>query len=470
MSGKLSYEPKLVLDYMDSNEREHMEGLSKEYMEFLNKAKTEREAVKEIQKTLYNAGLLEWDRLLTDGTGWFMNIGGKGLLAFRKGRGGLAKGLRVIITHIDSPRLDLKQRPLYEEADMAFFKTHYYGGIKKYQWLSRPLALHGVIVKEDGSSIELRIGEDESDPVFTVLDLLPHLARKSQYEKKLGEAIEGEKLNVLIGGIPAPKVFKEDKIPTESANKSRVKEMVLNLINQRYGIQEEDLISSEIEVVPAGKAREVGFDKIFIGGYGQDDRVCAFCALKAFLEVEEPPQPLLVWFVDKEEIGSEGQSSARCKVLPLAIREILLKQGLPSDLADSVLFHSKAISGDVNAGLDPDYQEVHEKQNAAKAGYGVVITKFTGHGGKVGANDASAEFMGWIRNVFNKNNVIWQIGELGKVDEGGGGTVSKYLAQYGMDIVDCGPPLISMHSPFEIVHKGDVFMTYKGYKAFFEWH
>ncbi|MDX1778114.1 MAG: aminopeptidase, partial [Thermodesulfobacteriota bacterium] len=368
------------------------------------------------------------------------------------------EGLRILVSHIDAPRLDLKQNPLYEDVDLGLLKTHYYGGIKKYQWVSCPLALHGKIIKKDGSEVDLCIGENETDPVFTIADLLPHLARKSQYEKKLGDAIIGEKLNALAGSIPYP-----DRDTSE-----RVKLQLLQHLHKTYGLVEEDFISAELELVPAGKARDIGLDKSLVGAYGQDDRVCAYSSLQAITEIEQPQPTALALFLDKEEIGSEGNTSAKSRFLEEMVAEIFKCSN--TDCTDrginQALLNSYAISADVNSALDPDYQEVHEKRNAAKMGYGVCITKFTGSGGKFSSSDAHAEYVGMIRRLFNQHDIVWQTGEIGKVDEGGGGTVAKFMASYGLEIIDCGTALLGMHSPFEISSKADTYMTYRAYKVF----
>ncbi len=444
LKEELFYEPKLVWDEITEEEKEISFSLAEEYKKFLDYSKTEREAAGYIKDAAEREGL--YVKMFRE----------KAIAVLKKGKEDIRNGLRIIVSHIDAPRLDLKQRPIYENVDLVFLKTHYYGGIKKYQWLARPLAIHGRIVKADGSYVDIKIGEDESDPVFTVLDLLPHLAKKEQYEKKLADAIEAEKMNVLIGSLPLG----------DRETKERFKLFILKKLKEMYGIVEEDLISAEIEVVPAGKARDVGFDRSLIGGYGQDDRICAFCSLRAILDCKDNKKTAIALFLDKEEIGSEGATSAKSKLLEAVLSEFLEKPSVAEIY--SILMKSKAISADVNGALDPDYKNLHEERNAAKLGYGVCITKFTGHRGKYEANDADAEYVGWIRRLFNKNRVVWQTGELGKVDEGGGGTVAKYLAAYGMEIIDCGPPILSMHSPFEISHKGDLYMTYKGYRVFFE--
>ncbi len=425
------------------------------YKRFLDIAKTEREAAAYIEKTLLDHGFV---RTPTGPKVYSVNKG-KEVIAFRKGQRDLSQGMRIIIAHIDAPRLDLKQNPLYEETDLALLRTHYYGGIKKYQWLAMPLAIHGVVAKTDGTIVTLVLGEDESDPVFSIDDLLPHLSRKHQDEKKLSEAIEGEKLTILFGSLP---LLGEEKEP--------VKKGVLRLLEERYGLSEEDFVSAEIEIVPAFKARDVGIDRSMVGAYGQDDRASAYPLLRAITDLEqEAPWPVLAVFADKEEIGSEGNTGAQSHFIQIFIEDVLESLGV----ADSgrsmrrILFRSKAISADVNGAINPTWQEVHEKQNACYMGGGICVTKFTGHGGKVGANDAHAEYIAEIRQLFAKEQVIWQTGELGKIDEGGGGTVAKFLALYGMDIIDMGAPLLTMHSPFEISCKLDIFESYRAFKAFF---
>ena len=454
---KIMYSPALVWDRLTAKERKEAFAFAEDYKDFLNRAKTEREAVMEIEKRAQKSGFKEAGRPAPQK---------KIYKVFKKKAIGLAvignkpprEGLKIIVSHIDAPRLDLKQNPLYEDVDLGLLKTHYYGGIKKYQWVSCPLALHGKIIKQDGSEVDLHIGEVDTDPVFTIADLLPHLARKTQYEKKLGDAIVGEKLNALAGSIPYP-----DREVSE-----RVKLQILDYLHETYGVVEEDFISAELELVPAGKARDVGWDKSFVGAYGQDDRVCAYGSLQAIREIGQPQTTSLVLFLDKEEIGSEGNTGAKSRFLEEMIAAILRhSKTTPADRGiEQALMNSHAISADVNGALDPDYQEVHEKRNAAKLGYGVCITKFTGSGGKFAASDAHAEYVGVIRRLFNQHNIIWQTGEIGKVDEGGGGTVAKFMASYGLEIIDCGTPLLSMHSPFEISSKADTYMTYRAYKVF----
>jgi aspartyl aminopeptidase len=430
-------------------------GFAEGYKQFLDAAKTEREAVMFLEKALQAQGFG------TDAKGskvYRINRN-KEIIAFRRGSRDLREGVKIVIAHTDAPRLDLKQHPLYEDVDLALLRTHYYGGIKKYQWLAMPLAVHGVVIKTDGSCVDVVIGEDEKDPVFSIDDLLPHLSRRHQDEKKLSEAIEGEKLVVLFGSMP---LMGEEKEP--------VKKAVLALLGDRYGITEDDFVSAEIEIVPAFRARDVGIDRSMIGAYGQDDRASAFPLLKAMLELDaEPSWPALAVFTDKEEIGSEGNTGARSHFIQIFLEDILEEMGVVDSgrALRRILFRSKGISADVNGAVDPTFQEVHEKQNASYMGRGVCVTKFTGHGGKVGANDAHAEYVAEIRDLLDRGHVLWQTGELGKIDEGGGGTVAKFLAEYGMDIIDMGAPLLSMHSPFEISSKLDIYETYRAFKAFF---
>ena len=450
--------PKLVWDVLTDRQNQQAYKIAEDYKSFLDCAKTEREAVAVILRKAETNGFRNIQTTENNPGKFFLVFRNKCIALAVAGKTPLSEGARIIASHIDSPRLDLKQNPLYQEVDLAFFKTHYYGGIRKYQWMATPLALHGKIIKTDGSSMDFVIGEDESDPVFTVSDLLPHLARKVQGEKKLSEAFEGEKLNVLIGSQPLGGEDVED----------RFKLKVLQFFNEKYGLVEEDFACAEIEVVPAGTARDIGLDRSLIGAYGQDDRICAFSALNAILEIDQPKSWVLVFFFDKEEIGSDGNTGAKSLFIENFVSDLLAKTG--EDYSDrnlrKVLMNSMAISADVNGALDPDYQDVHEKRNAARLGYGVCITKFTGSGGKYGSSDAGAEYLGEIRKIFNDNKIIWQTGELGKVDEGGGGTIAKFLAVYGMEIVDCGPALLSMHSPFEISSKADLYMVCKAYKAF----
>jgi len=456
---------RLCIDELSQKELNQALSFSEEYKVFLDKAKTERAAAAEIVKMAEASGFIDIQTALKTPEKYqthkrfFSLFRGKTLALAVTGDRDMTEGCRIIGSHIDSPRLDLKQNPLYEDTDLALLKTHYYGGIRKYQWLSVPLALHGTVVKANGEKIDITIGEAPDDPVFVISDLLPHLAGKSQETKKLSEAFEGEKLNLIAGSF----VLGDDKI------KERFKLQVLKILHDTYNIQEEDFVSSEIEVVPAGRARDIGLDRSLIGAYGQDDRICAFTQLKALIETDRPSKTAIGLFFDKEEIGSEGNTGAKSFFLQDFISDLLqltCKEPCHKNLR-TVIINSQALSADVNAAMDPNFKDVHEKTNAAKLGHGVCITKFTGARGKSGSSDASAEFTGLVRKLFNDNKVVWQTGELGKIDEGGGGTIAKYLANLGMDIIDCGPSVLSMHSPFEVSSKTDVYMTFKAFKTFY---
>ena len=448
----------LVWDSLNQKEKKSVFDFCERYKAFLTEAKTEREAVAYIVRQAESLGYSDIDKGLKGLGKYYKIYKNKCVALWTRGSESMEKGLKIIGSHMDSPRLDLKQNPLYEEQDLALMKTHYYGGIKKYHWLARPLAMHGVVHLKDGTLLPLVIGEKDSDPVFSISDLLPHLA-KAQATKKLSEAFDGEKMNILVGSLPLG----------ESKVKERFKLAILKNLYDRYTITEEDLVSSEIELVPAGPARDIGLDRSLVGSYGQDDRACVFTSLEAFFAVENPKQSCVCLFFDKEEIGSEGNTGAKSRFFEDFVSDLLEMDGTPSTerTLRKVLLNSMMLSGDVNAGIEPDYADVHEKRNAARIGYGVCVTKFTGTGGKSGSSDASAEYMGRIRSIFNSHDIVWQTGELGKVDQGGGGTIAKFLAVYGMDIIDCGPALLSMHSPFEISSKADIYMTFKAYRAFY---
>ena len=456
---KLISRPRLVWDQLNKKEKEKVFDFDKKYQDFLNSAKTEREAVKAVREIALEKGFSS-KPLNTNPIRILKTFQDKLIALSISGKRPIEEGVNIIVSHLDSPRLDLKQNPLYEEVDLVFMKTHYYGGIKKFQWLTRPLAIHGKVIRSDESSLDIIVGEDDGDPVFTVADILPHLAKKVQYDKKVSDAFTAEKLNLMVGSIPFG----------NKDTKERFKLAVLNLLHEKYNLIEEDFISAELEVVPAGKARDVGWDRGLTGAYGHDARSCVFTSLQAITDIVNPQRTALVLFFDKEEIGSDGATGAKSRFLENVLADILITNGKEPFYHEiqKIFMNSRAISADGNGALDPDFQDVHEKRNAARLGYGVCLTKFTGSGGKYGANDANAEYVGWIRNLLNRKKVVWQTGELGKVDEGGGGTVAKFLALYGMEIIDCGPPILSMHSPFEIVHKGDIYMTYKGFRAFFE--
>ena len=442
----------------DMNNMENVMAYSDEYMDFLNKGKTERQCVKEIENLAIKKGFKKIEEVseVKPGDKIYCINRNKNIALFIIGKQDIEKGLKIIGSHIDSPRLDLKPNPLYEDDNMGYFKTHYYGGIKKYQWVTIPLALYGVVVLNDGSSVEISIGDEEDDPVFCVTDLLPHLAAK-QKQKTLADGIEGEDLNVLIGSIP-----------NEDSEKDKVKQNILNLLNSKYNLTEEDFISAEIEVVPAGKARNVGFDKSMILSYGHDDRVCSFAAVKAILDTENPEYTVSAFCADKEETGSNGNTGMHSRFYENTVAELINLQTTYSDLKLRRAFsNSKVLSADVNAGYDPNYSSVYEKNNSCHVGCGVCISKYTGSRGKSGTSVANAEFVGEIRKIFNDENVVWQSGELGKVDEGGGGTIAYILANYNAQVLDCGVGVLSMHAPYEIISKADIFEMYRGYKAFF---
>ncbi len=389
------------------------------------------------------------------------NFRDKSLVLYKKGNQKVSEGFRIVAAHIDAPRIDIKQNPVYEDTDLVLLETHYYGGIKKYQWVTKPMAIRGVIIKGNGDKFKVNIGDEPGDPVFTFTDILPHLSRNVQANKNISEAIHGEKLDLLFGHIPL--ATDDEKI------REKVKQNILNLLKEKYGIEDKDFISAELEIVPQGPAMDVGIDRSMVGGYGQDDRVCAYTAVTALLDAQKVEKPTLIVLFDKEEIGSDGNTGAQSLILEYVISQILNEEGITDySMVREVLMKSEAISGDVTAGVDPNWKEVHELKNAAKLGYGIAISKYTGSGGKYSTNDANAEFVAKIVNIFDKNEVFWQVAELGKVDEGGGGTVAKYLSKYGMEVIDAGTPLLSMHSPFEIASKGDILMTYKAYKSFIE--
>lgn len=425
------------------------------YRKFLDAAKTEREACAEAIRLAEEKGFraFEKGKAYKSGEKIYLNNRGKSLILAVIGSEPLEKGVRLTAAHIDSPRLDLKQNPLYESEELGYFKTHYYGGIKKYQWPTTPLALHGVICKKDGTTVTVTLGEDENDPVFVVTDLLPHLAEE-QYKRPAAKLIKGEELNILIGSRP----FRDEE--TSEA----VKLNLLCLLNEKYGIVEEDFLSAELECVPAFKAKEIGFDRSMIGSYGQDDRVCAYTALRAILDLTETPKLTAVTILtDKEEIGSEGNTGLKSAYLEYFIDDLAEAAGIKGH---TVLSASKCLSADVNAGFDPTFPDAFEKLNAAFLNHGVVATKYTGSRGKSGTSDASAEYVSEIRRLFNENEVVWQTGELGKVDFGGGGTVAMYLANLDIDVIDIGVPVLSMHAPFEITAKNDVYMAYRAFTVF----
>jgi len=428
----------------------------KGYVRFLNHAKVEREAVITSVKIAEDNGFTKYDSTKTYNAGdkvYVVNRN-KNILLTVFGRQTVDKGVRLAIAHIDSPRLDLKPNPLYEANDLALFKTHYYGGIKKYQWTAIPLALHGVVAFKDGSSVTVSIGEDESDPCFCVTDLLPHLAQE-QSAKPMNKAFTGEDLNVLIGSRP----FNNDE------ESELVKLNILNILFEKYGIAEEDFLSAELTLVPAFNAKDIGFDRSMIGAYGHDDKVCAYPALMAAVNAHNPEYTAITLLVDKEETGSDGNTGMQSAFMEHFINELADAQGVKGYAA---LNNSKCLSADVNAAFDPTYASAYEANNSSYINNGVVITKYTGSGGKYSTSDASAEYMAEIRSMLQRENVLWQTGELGKVDGGGGGTIAKYVANLNVDVVDLGVPVLSMHAPMEIVSKVDVYMAYRAFCAFFE--
>ena len=430
------------------------------YMEFLNHSKIEREFAENARKLAEENGFRDINKVDTLETGdkvYFVNREKSVYLAVI-GEQKLENGLHIVGAHIDSPRLDLKPNPLYEDGELAYFNTHYYGGIKKYQWTTIPLSIHGVIIKANGEKIIVNIGEDENDPIFTITDLLPHLA-KDQESKRLREAIEGENLDLLVGSIP---ILDDD-------SKQKVKLNILKILNEKYGITEKDFVSSELELVPAFKARSLGLDYGMVAAYGQDDKVCSYTALKALMEIERPQKTAICILSDKEEIGSMGNTGMESHVFDYFISELLNKTGENrTNLLDKVFCFSKMLSADVDAGFDPLYASVSDRHNAGYLGKGISLNKYTGARGKSGASDANAEYVAWVRNVLEKNDIKYQVAELGKVDVGGGGTIAYILANKGVDVIDCGIPLLSMHSPYEVTSKFDIYSAYRTYKSFWE--
>ena len=424
------------------------------YKKFLDDGKTERESVNAAIAIAEAGGYREYHLgdAIKAGDKLYYNNRGKNLFVFSIGSEHINNGIRITAAHIDSPRIDLKQCPLYEESGMAFFKTHYYGGIRKYQWVATPLALHGVIALADGRVIDVNIGEDDNDPQFYINDLLPHLGAE-QSKLPLSQGIKGEQLNILVGSKP----YGEDNSITLG---------VLNALNEKYGITEEDFLSAELCVVPAAKARDIGFDRSLIGAYGHDDRVCAYPALTAIVDSADSEHTLMCILADKEETGSDGPTGMQCELMLDLIGEIASNLG---GNAAVVKANSKCLSADVSAAYDPNFPEVFEKSNTPLLSCGAVFTKFTGHGGKAGTNDANAEYIGWLRGVLARDNIVWQAGELGKVDCGGGGTVAKYISKHNIETIDLGVPVISMHAPCEVVSKVDVYETYRAIRAFYKY-
>ena len=453
LKEKLFYSKKNVFENA-SDDADAAYEYAKNYMHFLDAAKTERESVIESIKIAEAAGFKSYELgdKINVGDKLYYNNRGKNLFLFTVGSEPLENGIRIAAAHIDSPRLDLKQCPLYEESGMGFFKTHYYGGVRKYQWVATPLALHGVVVKSNGESVEVVIGENDNDPVFYINDLLPHLGAE-QSRKPLGEAIPGEKLNILAGSRPY------------GEGSDAIKLNIIRILNEKYGITEEDFLTAELSAVPAAKARDVGLDRSLIGAYGHDDRVCAYPALTAIIDNADSVHTLMCVLADKEETGSEGISGMKCDILEDLINELSAARNANPAV---VRANSKCLSADVAAAYDPNFPEVFEKRNSALINCGVVLCKYTGSRGKGGTNDASAEYIGWLRQIMAEQNVIWQTGELGKVDAGGGGTVAMYIAKHNIETVDLGVPVIAMHAPYEIIAKTDLYEAARAFGAFFK--
>lgn len=450
---ELFYKQKNGYDTMSTQQRIDMEDYCRGYMAFLNEARTEREAVKIAIEMAEDKGFVEYidGMKLSAGDKVYCNNRSKALMLAVIGRKSLEEGCVIAGAHVDSPRIDLKQNPLYESDELAYFKTHYYGGIKKYQWVTIPLELHGVVALKNGETIDVSIGRDPSDPQFVITDLLPHLG-KEQMRKTMEEGITGEGLNILIGSIPYA-----------DEGSDRVKLAVMSILNDRYGIVEEDFLSAELTAVPAFEVREIGLDRSLIGGYGHDDRVCAYAELKAILDLDEAPEKTAVCILaDKEETGSDGVSGMQSSAFECFMEELCAGQNVP---LRRCFKNSFCLSADVTAAFDPNFPEVSEKRNDAKLNYGMGICKFTGARGKSGTSDASAEIVGYLRRIFADAGVVWQMSELGKVDQGGGGTIAKYMANRNIDTIDAGVPVMSMHAPFEVVAKFDCFMTYLGVLA-----
>lgn len=450
---ELFYKQKNGYDTMSTQQRIDMEDYCRGYMAFLNEARTEREAVKIAIEMAEDKGFVEYvdGMKLSPGDKVYCNNRSKALMLAVIGRKSLEEGCVIAGAHVDSPRIDLKQNPLYESDELAYFKTHYYGGIKKYQWVTIPLELHGVVALKNGETIDVSIGHDPSDPQFVITDLLPHLG-KEQMRKTMEEGITGEGLNILIGSIPYA-----------DEGSDRVKLAVMSILNDRYGIVEEDFLSAELTAVPAFEVREIGLDRSLIGGYGHDDRVCAYAELKAILDLDEAPEKTAVCILaDKEETGSDGVSGMQSSAFECFMEELCAGQNVP---LRRCFKNSFCLSADVTAAFDPNFPEVSDKRNDAKLNYGMGICKFTGARGKSGTSDASAEIVGYLRRIFADAGVVWQMSELGKVDQGGGGTIAKYMANRNIDTIDAGVPVMSMHAPFEVVAKFDCFMTYLGVLA-----
>ncbi|HOJ50632.1 MAG TPA: aminopeptidase [Spirochaetota bacterium] len=469
---KLTKEYKNVWELINEEEKNNILNFAEYYKDFISSAKTERLSVKESLKIAKEKGFTEFktDQKLKPGDRIYFINKNKNIILYIIGKNDIEKGIKILAAHIDSPRIDLKPNPMYEDGNLCLFDTHYYGGIKKYQWTTIPLALYGVMLNKENKIIEIGIGDDQNDPVFYISDLLIHLA-KDQMNKTLAEGVSAEKLNIIIGSIPLIKNTENNNEKDKQKNNLSIKENILKILNEKYEISEEDFVGAEIEAVPAGKARDVGFDRSLILGYGHDDRSCSYAALRAITDINQVPEKTLcVALVDKEEIGSYGNTGLESNFFEYTLLEVFnsLKGEVNILSFKRMLNSSLGISADVTAGFDPTYAEVHDKKNTYFINKGVGIKKYTGSRGKSGASDANAEFISKLRNFLSSKNIIWQSGELGKVDQGGGGTVAFLLARYNMEIIDMGVPVLSMHSPLEVISKADLYMTYKAYKAFLE--
>ena len=472
-------ERKNAWETYDEGQLEGLEKLNREYREFLDNSKTERECIDTIVNTIEAEGyqelegLMESGRKLQEGDKVYSVWMNKSIVMFQMGKKPMTEGLNILGAHIDSPRLDVKQNPLYEDGGMAYLDTHYYGGVKKYQWVTLPLAIHGVVVKKDGTTVELNVGENDDDPVFFVSDLLIHLAGE-QLKKDAARVIEGEALDLIVGSRPISiKGDAENKTDEKEEKKEKAKEAVkagiLDILKKTYDMEEEDFLSAELEIVPAGKAREAGFDRSMILAYGQDDRVCAFTSMRAMLDMKQTDRTLCCILVDKEEIGSVGATGMQSRFFENAVAELMNLNGEYSELNLRRCFsRSCMLSSDVSAGFDPTFASCFEKKNAAFMGKGMVFNKFTGSRGKSGSNDANAEYMAHLRRILDEKKVVYQTAELGKVDVGGGGTIAYILALYGMNVIDSGVAVLNMHAPWEATSKADVYETYRGYMAFAE--
>lgn len=467
LQERLMYNPKNAWERTGPEDKEAAFSLAEGYKDFLNKAKTEREFVAEAEIQAKAAGFLPLEEAirshqqLQPGMKVYTVNRQKSIILAIIGRKSLAEGVNVIGAHVDAPRIDLKQNPVYEDIGLVLLKTHYYGGIKKYQWVTIPLALHGVVIKQNGETVRIAVGDETDEFTFTITDLLPHLAH-DQMEKKMSEGITGEGLNLLFGSIP----YQDEKV------EHKVKLNIIRLLNEKYGLVEEDFVSAELEIVPAFNAKDIGLDRGLVGGYGQDDRVCSYCALRALLDLNEVERTAICLLTDKEEIGSVGNTGAQSSFFENFLAILCAHSGVDhyQDLVlRNCLSRSKMLSADVNSGVDPNFEGVQDKRNASYLGKGIVLQKYTGSRGKAGASDANPEYLAKLRKLFNDHGIAWQTGEIGKVDQGGGGTIAQYLANLGMEVVDCGVPILAMHSPYEVTSKIDIYHNYKANRVFYGW-